>query len=222
MFHSSSILCSFPLRAETTVDLSGSSMLPFPNVPCSLTPPQSPVTIASCGDLLLPPSQYDAVGLRVTIITRLNRFTCVTARSSLVPTLNSCRCLHEPKARFPVGRLVPLSGAGISPAGSIRLFLTHHIGDAVRPRLGDKECARRDRRRARPGHLSLRIDACGPHCNISCNRAVGDGGGTRRTQQHGQGIPCGSNRSAFQHIHFAKGNAATSVDRGCLSIGVCG
>ena len=132
MFHSSSILCSFPLRAETTVDLSGSSMLPFPNVPCSLTPPQSPVTIASCGDLLLPSSQYDAVGLRVTIITRLNRFTCVTARSSLVPTLSPCRYLHEPKARFPVGRLVPLSGAGISPAGSIRLFLTHRSGDEVR------------------------------------------------------------------------------------------
>src|ERR1700692_2609971 len=133
MFHSSSILRSFPLRAETTVDLSGSSMLPFLNVPCSPTPPQSPVTIASCGDLLLPSSQYDAVGLRVTIITRLNRFTCVTARSSLVPTLNSCRCLHEPKARFPVGRLVPLSEAGISPAGSIRLFLTHRIDDEVRP-----------------------------------------------------------------------------------------
>jgi hypothetical protein len=40
--------------------------------------------------------------------------------------------LHEPKARFPVGRLVPLSGAGISPAGSIRLFLTHCSGDEVR------------------------------------------------------------------------------------------
>ena len=66
MLHSSSILRSFPLRAETTVDLSGSSMLPFPNVPCSLTPPQSPVTIASCGDLLLPSSHYDPVGLRVT------------------------------------------------------------------------------------------------------------------------------------------------------------
>ena len=31
-----------------------------------------------------------------------------------------------------------------------------------------------------------------------------------------------SDRSAFQHIHFAKGTAATWVDRGCLSIGVCG
>jgi hypothetical protein len=147
MFHSSSILRSFPLRAETTVDLSGSSMLPFPNVPCSQTPPQSPVTIASCGDLLLPSSHYDAVGLRVTIITRLNRFTCVTARSSLVPTLNSCRCLHEPKARFPVGRLVPLSEAGISPAGSIRLFLTHRSVEegSVEPRtsLGDAPESRR-------------------------------------------------------------------------------
>jgi len=28
--------------------------LPFPNVPCSQTPSQSPVTIAFCGDLLLP------------------------------------------------------------------------------------------------------------------------------------------------------------------------
>src|SRR3984885_4714461 len=136
MLHSSSILRSFPLRAETTVDLSGSSMLPFPNVPCYPTPPQSPVTIASCGDLLLPSSQYDTVALRVTINTRLNRFTCVTARSSLVPTLSSCRCLHEPKARFPVGRLVPLSEAGISPAGSIRLFLTHRSGGEVRQEMG--------------------------------------------------------------------------------------
>src|SRR6266850_5379431 len=67
--------------------------------------------------------------------------TCVTARSSLVPTLNSCRCLHEPKARFSVGRLVPLSEAGISPAGSIRLFLTHRIRDAIRRGLGGKEYA---------------------------------------------------------------------------------
>src|SRR5437868_7092270 len=36
----------FGLRlAKTTVDLSGSMTLPFPNVPCSQTPPQSPVTI---------------------------------------------------------------------------------------------------------------------------------------------------------------------------------
>src|ERR1700726_5094387 len=161
-------------RAETTVDLSGSSMLPFPNVPCSPTPPQSPVTIASCGDLLLPSSQYDAVGLRVTTITGLHRFTCVTARPSLVPTLNSCRCLHEPKARFPVGRLVPLSGAGISPAGSIRLFLTHHIGGVARREWGGKECALPSQRRERLAHPSPKINASVPRCDISCTTPARD------------------------------------------------
>ena len=41
------------------------------------------------------------------------------------PTLNSCRYLHESKARFRVGRLVPLARAGIAPAGSARLCLAH-------------------------------------------------------------------------------------------------
>jgi len=76
-----------PLRAKTAVDLSGSLTLPSLNVPCSLTPPQSPATIALYGDLLLPSSHYDAVGLRFLTFTRLNRFTFVTARSSLAPTL---------------------------------------------------------------------------------------------------------------------------------------
>src|SRR5215469_5460134 len=40
-------------------------------------------------------------------------------------TLNSCRHLHELKTRFPVGRLIPLSGTGISPAESARLSLAH-------------------------------------------------------------------------------------------------
>jgi hypothetical protein len=94
-------------------------MLPFPNVPCSLTPPQSPVTIASCGDLLLPSSQYDAVGLRVT---RLNRFTCVTARSSLVPTLTHVVASMSPRLDsrwggsfpFPVREFRPLEASGFS------------------------------------------------------------------------------------------------------------
>src|ERR1700726_3009608 len=194
MFHSSSILRSFPLRAETTVDLSGSSMLPFPNVPSSLTPPQSPVTIASCGDLLLPSSQYDAVGLRVTIITRLNRFTCVTARSSLVPTLSSCRYLHEPKARFPVGRLVPLSGAGISPAGSIRLFLTHRICDAARRGLGGTEYALPSQQYAIGANPYPRTGACASHYSSSYTIGAHDEDAARRTQQRGQGTPVGSSR----------------------------
>jgi hypothetical protein len=56
-------------------------------------------------------------------------------------------------------------------------------------------------------HLSPGIDECASHCNISCNRATGDGGVARRLQQRGRGIPVGSNRSVVQHIHFAKGSA---------------
>src|SRR5258707_2329359 len=58
-------------------------------------------------------------------------------------------------------------------------------------------------------------DACARHCNISCMTAAGDGGGTRRARQRGQGIPVGSNRSAVRHIRFAMGNAATSADHEC-------
>ena len=217
MFHSSSILRSFPLRAETTVDLSGSSMLPFPNVPCSLTPPQSPVTIASCGDLLLPSSQYDAVGLRFTIITRLNRFTCVTTRSSLVPTLNSCRCLHEPKARFPVGRLIPLSEAGISPAGSIRLFLTHHIGDAICPGLAPAEYGRRPLRRGLPANPCSTRGAFGFDCNRLRKFEVDSEDAARQIRRHGQGSPVGSSRSASHNSHSAMAIAARLAGPECPS-----
>src|SRR5262249_33428362 len=40
-------------------------------------------------------------------------------------TLNPCRCLHEPKTRFLVGRLAPLARTGVSPVGSARLILAH-------------------------------------------------------------------------------------------------
>jgi hypothetical protein len=70
-------------------------MLPSPNVPCSLTPPQSPVTIASCGDLLLPSSQYDSVGLRMIYLTRLTRFTLVTARALLCRRDGPCCICHD-------------------------------------------------------------------------------------------------------------------------------
>src|SRR5579863_2138392 len=50
---------------KTAVDLPGPLMLPYPNVPCSLTPPQSPATSPFAVCLLVPPSHYDAVGLRL-------------------------------------------------------------------------------------------------------------------------------------------------------------
>ena len=36
-------------------------------------------------------------------------------------TLNSCRCLHEPKTRFPVGRLFPFPGRESHPLKAPRL-----------------------------------------------------------------------------------------------------
>src|SRR2546426_10067452 len=40
-------------------------------------------------------------------------------------TLSPCRCLHEPKTRFPVEWLVLLAGAGVAPPGNARLILAH-------------------------------------------------------------------------------------------------
>lgn len=66
---------------------------------------------------------FDPVGLRMC-----NEAPSLHLRYGLhiaVSTLNSCRYLHEPKTRFPVGWLIPLAGAGISPAESAGLILAH-------------------------------------------------------------------------------------------------
>jgi diketogulonate reductase-like aldo/keto reductase len=55
-----------------------------------------------------------------------------------------------------------------------------------------------------------------------CMTAARDEDAARRTRQRGQGIPVGSNRSTVQHVHFAMGSAATSVDRECRLIAVFG
>src|SRR5258707_15690533 len=73
-----------------------------------------------------------------------------------------------------------------------------------------------------PVHPCSMIDAYASRCSISCTTAAHDEDAARRTQQRGQGIPCGSNRSAFQHIRFAKVTAATLVDRECPLIEVFG
>src|SRR6202011_782543 len=96
------------------------------------------------------------------------------------------------------------------------------IGGVARRELGGKECVRLVRRRGRSAHLSAKINASVSRCDNSCTTAVRDGGVARPRRQRGQGIPVGSNRSAFQHMRFAKGSGATSVGRECLSIGVCG
>jgi hypothetical protein len=98
---------------------------------------------------------------------------------------------------------------------SLSQIKSEHIGGVARRELGDKECFRPVRRRARPARPSPRIDACVPHYNISDKTAAHVGGAALRTQQRGQGIPVGSNRSAVRHIHFATGSVATLVGREC-------
>src|SRR5712671_5680677 len=105
---------------------------------------------------------------------------------------------------------------------SLSQIKSEHIGGVARRELGDKECFRPVRRRAKPARPSPRIDACVPHYNISDKTAVRDGGAALRTQQRGQGIPVGSNRSAVRRIHFATGSVATLVGRECPLIEVVG
>ena len=105
---------------------------------------------------------------------------------------------------------------------SLSQIKSEHIGGVARRELGDKECFRPVRRRARPARPSPRIDACVPHYNISGKTAVRNGGAALRTQQRGQGIPVGSSRSAVRRIHFATGSVATLVGRECPSIEVVG
>src|SRR6202023_1442770 len=82
-----------------------------------------------------------------------------------------------------------------------------HIGGVARRELGGKEYVRLVRRRGRSAHLSPKINASVSRCDNSCTTAEFDGGVARRTQQRGQGIPVGSNRSVFQRMRFATGNA---------------
>src|SRR2546425_9031032 len=79
-------------------------------------------SLACCGSLLVPSkySTLSASGLSCHGAPSLHlRYGPDVAR----PTLSPCRYLHEPKARFRVGRLIPLAWAGVAPAGSARLGL---------------------------------------------------------------------------------------------------
>jgi len=67
---------------KTVVDLPGSVTLPCPPVPCSQTPPESPVPSPLAGTYLCLPS-FRPCRPPDSRITRLHRFTCVTARTSL-------------------------------------------------------------------------------------------------------------------------------------------
>ena len=81
-------------------------------------------SLARRGSLLLPSkfSTLSASGLSSNEAQSLHlRYGLDIARSTLSPS----RCLHEPKTRFLVGRLVPLARTGVSPVGSARFILAH-------------------------------------------------------------------------------------------------
>jgi len=139
--------------AKTMVDLSGPSMLPFPSVPCSQTPPQSPAPIAFAGAYCCLPgfSTLSACGLSCNEAQSLHlRYGPLIA----LPTLNSSRYLHEPKARFSVGWLLPLAETGIAPAGSIRLLLTHRKIHGCPDRAPSSPSSSAIRHRAHPAHCA--------------------------------------------------------------------
>jgi hypothetical protein len=80
--------------------------------------------LAFCGSLLVPSkfSTLSASGISCNEAQSLHlRYGLDVA----LPTLSPCCCLHEPKARFQVRRLVPLAWTGIAPAESARLSLAH-------------------------------------------------------------------------------------------------
>jgi len=80
--------------------------LPFPDVPCSKTPPQSPAIIANNDHLLLP-SRYSTLSACGCRLTRLNRFTCVTACPSLCLRLAHVVTSISPRLDFRWGGSTP-------------------------------------------------------------------------------------------------------------------
>lgn len=80
--------------------------LPSPDVPCAQTPPQSPAVIATCDRLLLP-SRYSTLSACGRRLTRLNRFTCVTARPSLCLRLAHVVTSISPRLDYRWGGCTP-------------------------------------------------------------------------------------------------------------------
>src|SRR5207253_1713560 len=88
--------------------------LPFLSMPCSQTPPDSPATIAFIGRLLLP-SRYSTLSASGCSCHEAQSLHLRYGLDIALSTLNSCRHLHEPKTRFPVGRLIPFPGRESHP-----------------------------------------------------------------------------------------------------------
>ncbi len=99
--------------------------LPFLSLPCSQTPPESPATVAICGRLLLP-SRFSTLSAS-GCVTRLYRFTCVTAWTSLCLRLTHVVTFMSPRLDSQWGGSSPLSLHGILilvSKSQFRLFAT--------------------------------------------------------------------------------------------------
>lgn len=71
--------------------------------------------LALDGDLLVPSSHYDAVGLRMIYLTRLTRFTFVTARPLLCLRLAHVVTSMSPRLDSRWGGSFPLPGREFHP-----------------------------------------------------------------------------------------------------------
>src|SRR5262245_35708327 len=78
--------------------------------------------LASCGSLLVP-SKFSTLSASGSPNHEAQSLHVRYGPDVALPTLSPCRCLHKPKARFQVERLILLAWAGIAPAGSARLRL---------------------------------------------------------------------------------------------------
>ena len=81
-------------------------------------------SLASYGSLLVP-SKFSTLSASGSPNHEAQSLHLRYGPDVALPTLSPCCCLHEPKARFQVGWLIPLAWAGIAPAGSARLGLAH-------------------------------------------------------------------------------------------------
>src|SRR5262249_20521785 len=112
MVHSVGLLDRSPVK--TVVDLPGSVTLPYPPVPCSQTPPESPAPSPLAGAYWCLPS-FRPCRPPVHRITRLNRFTCVTARTSLGLRLAHVVTSTSPRLDSRWGGSFPLPGRELHP-----------------------------------------------------------------------------------------------------------
>src|SRR5215472_3225971 len=116
------------LPSKTAVDLPGAMTLPFLSMP-SLRPRRSlrrpsPFTVAY---FCLP----DFRPCRPPGVSRGSIASLALRPDIALSTLNSCRCLHEPKTRFPVGRLFPFPGRESHPLKAPGLTWRTEIGTEI-------------------------------------------------------------------------------------------